>query len=223
MKKKAAIFDLDGTIADTVESIAYATNVTLESLGLKKRPVEEYNYYAGDGADVLVMRALKAASENEEQAEALFLRAKDKYKEVFLEYCMYKVKPFDGMVELLGELKARGIKIGVLSNKPHDRAVDVVNELFGEGYFDLVCGQREGVPKKPDPSGARKMLEEFDVGPADCLYVGDTNVDMQTGKNTGMFTVGVLWGFRDREELENNHADAIIAHPHDLLEYIYSL
>lgn len=218
--KKAAIFDLDGTIADTLESIAYSTNATLESLGLMKRPVEEYNYYAGDGADVLVMRALKAACENNEQAEELYPRARAKYKEVFVDYCMYNVKPFDGMVELLEGLKARGIKIGVLSNKPHDRAVDVVNELFGEGYFDLVCGQREGIPKKPDPSGAKIMLKEFDVEAAECLYVGDTNVDMQTGKNTGMFTVGVLWGFRDREELENNNADAIITHPLELLEYI---
>lgn len=220
MKKKAAIFDLDGTIADTLESIAYSTNVTLESLGLMKRLVEEYNYYAGDGADVLVMRALKAACENEEQAKELYPRARAKYKEVFEDYCMYKVKPFDGMVELLEGLKAKGIKIGVLSNKPHDRAVDVVNELFGEGYFDLVCGQKEGIPKKPDPSGAKIMLDEFGVEASECLYVGDTNVDMQTGKNTGMFTVGVLWGFRDREELENNNADAIIAHPLELLEYI---
>lgn len=220
MKKKAAIFDLDGTIADTLESIAYSTNVTLESLGLMKRPVEEYNYYAGDGADVLVMRALKAACENEEQAKELYPRARAKYKEVFVDYCMYKVKPFDGMVELLEGLKAMGIKVGVLSNKPHDRTVDVVNELFGKGYFDLVCGQKEGIPKKPDPSGAKVMLKEFGVEAAECLYVGDTNVDMQTGKNTGMYTVGVLWGFRDREELENNNADAIIAHPLELLEYI---
>lgn len=220
MKKKAAIFDLDGTIADTLQSIAYSTNATLESLGLMKRPVEEYNYYAGDGADVLVMRALKAACEDDERAEALYPHARAKYNEVFAYYCMYNVKPFDGMVELLEGLKARGIKIGVLSNKPHDRTVDVVNELFGEGYFDLVCGQREGIPKKPDPSGAKIMLKAFDVEAAECLYVGDTNVDMQTGKNTGMFTVGVLWGFRDREELENNNADAIITHPLELLEYI---
>lgn len=220
MKKKAAIFDLDGTIADTLESIAYSANITLESLGLMKRPVEEYNYYAGDGADVLIMRALKAACENEEQVEELYPRARVKYKEVFVDYCMYNVKPFDGIAKLLNGLKARGIKIGVLSNKPHDRAVDVVNELFGEGYFDLVCGQKEGIPKKPDPSGANIMMKEFGIEATECLYVGDTNVDMQTGKNTGMFTVGVLWGFRDREELENNNADAIITHPLELLDYI---
>ncbi|WP_310604640.1 HAD family hydrolase [Anaerosporobacter sp.] len=220
MKKKAAIFDLDGTIADTLESIAYSANMMLESLGLMKRPDEEYNYYAGDGADVLVMRALKAACNNEEQAKELFLQAKAKYKEVFEEYCMYNVKPFDGIVTMLNELKARGIKIGVLSNKPHDRTISVINELFGENYFDSVCGQKEGLPKKPDPSGARIMLEEFAVVAEECLYVGDTNVDMQTGKNTGMFTVGVLWGFRDREELEQNHADVIITNPSELLTYI---
>lgn len=220
MKKRAAIFDLDGTVADTLESIAYSANTTLEALGLRKRPVDEYNYYAGDGADVLVMRALKAACEDDERAQALFKVAKAKYKEVFAKYCMYHVKPFDGILEMLDGLKAQGIKIGVLTNKPHERAVVVVNELFGENYFDLVCGQTEEIPKKPDPSGARIMLKEFGVEPKECLYVGDTNVDMKTGKNTGMFTVGVLWGFRDREELENNKADAIITHPLELLNYI---
>lgn len=220
MRKKAAIFDLDGTIADTLESIAYSANLTLEALGLTKRPVEEYNYYAGDGADVLVMRALKATVEDEERAQALFKDAKAKYKEVFEKYCMYHVKPYDGIMEMLDGLKAQGIKIGVLTNKPHERAVVVVNELFGENYFDLVCGQTEEIPKKPDPSGARIMLKEFGVEPKECLYVGDTNVDMKTGKNTGMFTVGVLWGFRDREELENNKADAIITHPLELLNYL---
>lgn len=220
MKKRAVIFDLDGTVADTLESIAYSANMTLEALGLKKRPVEEYNYYAGDGADVLVKRALKVACGSDERAQELFPDARAKYKEVFEKYCMYHVKPFDGIIEMLDGLKAQGIKIGVLSNKPHERTVVVVNELFGESYFDLVCGQREGIPKKPDPSGARIMLKDFGVEPEECLYVGDTNVDMQTGKNTGMFTVGVLWGFRDREELENNKADAIIAHPLELLNYV---
>ncbi|WP_455714954.1 HAD family hydrolase [Anaerosporobacter sp.] len=220
MKKKAAIFDLDGTVADTLESIAYSANRTLEALGLTKRPMKEYNYYAGDGADVLVMRALKAACGDEKRAQELFKEAQAKYKEIFEEYCMYHVKPFDGITQMLDGLKAQGIKIGVLSNKPHERTVVVVNELFGERYFDLVCGQKEGIPKKPDPSGAITMLEEFGVEPTECVYVGDTNVDMQTGKNTGMFTVGVLWGFRDREELVNNKADAIITHPLDLLNYI---
>lgn len=217
---KAVMFDLDGTIADTLESIAYSANKTLIACGLEARPVEEYKYYAGDGADVLIMRALIAASSCKEQAEALFDKAMGIYKEVFVDACMYKVKPFDGIVEMLDKLKRQEIKIGVLTNKPHARGVDVVTELFCEGYFDCVRGQKEGVPKKPNPSGARLMLEEFGVLPEECLYVGDTNVDMQTGKNTGMFTVGVLWGFRDREELVKNNADAIIEHPLELLRYV---
>lgn len=214
------MFDLDGTIADTLESIAYSANKTLVACGLQARPVEEYKYYAGDGADVLVMKALKAACNSDEQAESLFEQAKKIYREVFVDACMYNVKPFDGIVEMLDGLKNQGIKIGVLTNKPHDRGVDVVVELFGEGYFDCFMGQKDGIPKKPDPSGAKIMLEEFDVLPEECLYVGDTNVDMQTGKNTGMFTVGVLWGFREREELVKNKADAIIEHPLELLKYV---
>lgn len=214
------MFDLDGTIADTLESIAYSANKTLVACGLEARPVEEYKYYAGDGADVLVMRALKAASNSVEQAEELYSKAREIYREVFVDACMYHVKPFDGIIEMLDALKNQGIKIGVLTNKPHARGVEVVTELFSEGYFDCIMGQKEGVPKKPDPSGARLMLEEFGVSPEECIYVGDTNVDMQTGKNTGMFTVGVLWGFRERDELVNNKADAIIEHPLDLLKYV---
>ncbi|MFW5675379.1 MAG: HAD family hydrolase, partial [Acetivibrio ethanolgignens] len=139
-------------------------------------------------------------------------------KMVFKKDCTYKVKPFDGIPELLREAKVRGIKLSVVSNKPHERTVEVIDKLFGKDVFDMVVGQREGIARKPDPFGALEAARSFGLKPEECRYIGDTNVDMETGHRAGMFTVGVLWGFRDRAELEANHADAIVAEPKELLE-----
>lgn len=211
---KLVIFDLDGTLADTIESMAKAGNKTLERLGLQGRPDKEYKYFAGDGADELVRRMLRAAGDktldNEEQAIQL-------YHEYFKLYCTYHVTPYEGIREMLEHLKEKKIKIGILTNKPHEKAIKVVNDLFGEGYIDYVLGQQKGINKKPDPEGALMIVEHFGVNPLECLYVGDTNVDMITGNRAGMFTIGVLWGFRDRKELEENNANVIIAKPSELL------
>lgn len=132
---------------------------------------------------------------------------------------MYQVKPYEGIPELLEELKKRGMKIAVLSNKPHHATLDVIESLFGKDYFDVVQGQVDGVPIKPDPAGVFRILDRFGLNADEVLYMGDTATDMKTGKAAGAFTVGVLWGFRDRKELEEGHADAIIAQPLDLLKY----
>lgn len=211
---KGMIFDLDGTLADTVESMAAAGNKALEVCGLKAQPVESYKYFAGDGADTLVRRALAAAGDSE---GIWFEKAFAEYKLFFQKDCTYKVKPYDGICAMLEEVKKKGIKIAVVSNKPHERTLEVVETLFGKGFFDMVVGQREGIAKKPDPVGVLEAVRAFGLAPEECLYIGDTNVDMETGHRAGMFTVGVLWGFRDREELEANHADRIVAEPGELL------
>lgn len=212
---KACIFDLDGTLADTVESIAVASNRALARVGLGPLPVPDYKYYAGDGAKTLIERALRAAGD-----EALdnFDQVYDVYSEFFEKDCTYKVTVFDGMRETLAGLKARGIKTAVLSNKPHARTLDVIHKLFGEGVFDRVQGQVETIKRKPDPSGALLIAGQLGVAPEECMYVGDTNVDMQTGNGAGMYTVGVLWGFRTRQELEMNRAHHIVGHPLELLD-----
>lgn len=215
---KAAIFDLDGTIADTIESIATAANKALTSCGLDTLQMEQYNYFAGDGADVLIRRSLAAAGD----AEGVhFEEAFANYKEFFEYDCTYKVKVFDGMKEVLDQLKKEKVSIAVLSNKPHSRTITVVETLFGKDYFDFILGQQSSYERKPNPEGAYIVAKQLEVLPTECVYVGDTNVDMQTGTSAGMFTVGVLWGFRDREELEANHADAIIAEPKELLSYFF--
>lgn len=214
---KAAIFDLDGTIADTVLSIAVSCNKALEECGLVKRAVEEYNYYAGDGADTLVKRALAAAGD---ETLIHYEKAYLSYQKYFEQYCTYEVKPFEGMKETLDDMKSLGMKIAVFTNKPHKRAITVVEELYGKGYFDLILGQQEGFLKKPDPKGALWIANNFSVEPSNCIYVGDTNVDMQTGNAAGMYTVGVLWGFRDRQELMDNNAHALVQHPQELMNLI---
>lgn len=214
---KVCIFDLDGTLADTVASLAYNGNRALEALGLKTHPEERYQYFAGDGSDELVRRCLKASGD--EKLEH-FEEMRKIYGEFFKEGCMYHVKPFDGMVEALEEIKKYGVKIAVLSNKPHENTIKVVETLFGKNFFDHIQGQQEGIPRKPSPIGALHIAEVFHVKKEECLYFGDTNTDMQTGKAAGMKTVGVTWGFRTKEELEENHADFLIDAPKEIVSLL---
>ena len=215
--KKAVIFDLDGTLADTIASIAWCGNRALARFGLPSFTEAEYKRFVGDGAAMLVRRALLAAGEGK---LSRFDEVYQEYRDIFSRDCMYQVKPYEGIVPLLSELKKRGIRIAVLSNKPDADSRHVVEELFGKGYFDHVQGQAEGIPRKPDPAGVYRIMEAFGMRAEDFLYVGDSCVDMRTGKAAGLFTVGVLWGFRDRAELEENHADAVIARPEELLSFL---
>ena len=214
---KAVIFDLDGTLADTLLSIGICCNEALRTQGLGPLPIDDYRYYAGDGAITLVERAMQAAGAKDmSKLEDVFKI----YSDFFKKDCTYKVTVFDGIWDVLKALKKNNIKIAVLSNKPHARTVDVIYKLFGEEVFDIVFGQKDDVPRKPAPDGALMIQQAFGVLPKECLYVGDTDVDMQTGNAGAMFTAGVLWGFRTREELIKHGADMIVEHPIELLEII---
>lgn len=211
---RAAIFDLDGTLADTLESIAHCTNRALGELGYGPLETDAYRYYAGDGAKELLKRALAASGDTEgerlPEMEAIYGR-------IFQEDCMYHVQPFDGIPETVRGLKNMGYRVAVLSNKPHARTVDVISALFGEGVFDAVQGQVDGIPRKPCPDGALALAEQFGVRPENCLYMGDTDTDMQTACAAGMYAVGVLWGFRDRGELMDNGAQVLVDRPQEIL------
>lgn len=213
---KACIFDLDGTLADTLESMAYIANLIMEKFGLTPMPVENFKYYCGEGAGMLMRRCLKDAGDPKlahlEEGERI-------YREMFAENPMYKVNHYPGMPETIRELKRRGLKLGVCSNKPHPAAVKVIAQMFGDD-FDAVMGQSDAIPRKPAPDGALKLAQEFHVQPQECMYVGDTATDMQTGKAAGMFTVGALWGFRDEKELTENGADILAGVPTDLLKIL---
>ena len=205
--KKAVIFDLDGTLSDSIASMKYCGDRALAPFGYGPFPESDYKYFVGDGAANLVKRALKAGGDEDlvhfEEAFAL-------YKKFFADDCMYQVKPYSGIPELVAALKEKGLKIAVLSNKPHDQTIDVIETLFGKGYFDIIQGQKDELPIKPDPAGVFAILKQLNLTAEDILYLGDTATDMKTGKSAGAFTVGALWGFRNRKELEEGHADAII-------------
>ncbi len=215
--KKAVIFDLDGTLSDSIASIKYCGDRAIAPFGYGPFPESDYKYFIGDGVVNLIKRVLAASGDKELSHfdEALRL-----YKEYFAVDCMYQVKPYEGIPELLGELKKRDIRIAVLSNKPHAQTIDVIETLFGKGYFDVIQGQKEGVPIKPDPTGVFAILKQLELKVEDILYLGDTATDMKTGKSAGAFTIGALWGFRDRRELEEGRADAMIGHPSELLKYV---
>lgn len=216
--KRAVIFDLDGTLTDTVGSIAEAGNAMLTLRGWNAQPVDAYRYFAGDGAKTLVLRALTAAGDPE--AEHSLSEALAQYMDFFAKTCTHGVKPFDGIPELLAQLKQRDIRIAVLSNKPHPMTVDVVHCFFGETLFDVVQGQTADIPPKPDQTGVQRILSQLNLSAEDCLYVGDTDTDMDTGRNASMETIGVLWGFRGEDELKAHHADHIISHPLQLLDLL---
>lgn len=215
--KKAVIFDLDGTLADTIASITYCGNLALSRFGLSSFGEEDYKRFVGDGAAMLVRRALLAAGD--ERLEH-FDEVYEAYLEIFAKDCMYQVKPYEGICALLEELKRLSVRIAVLSNKPDRDSLRVVEALFGKGYFDFVQGQRADIPRKPDPAGVYRIMEAFVLPAGDFLYVGDSGVDMKTGRAAGIFTVGVLWGFRDRKELVENGADAVISKPLELLSHL---
>lgn len=215
--KKAVIFDLDGTLSDSIHSIKYSGDKALEAFGYGPFSLEQYKYFIGDGAANLVRRALQAGGDKElvhfQEAYAL-------YREVFRENCMYRVKPYDGIQELLAFLKDQGVKTAVLSNKPHSETENVVETLFGKNCFNVIRGQTEDVPLKPSPEGVFRILEQLGLEAADALYLGDTATDMHTGRNAGLFTVGALWGFREKEELVEGGAEALVEYPLELLRYI---
>lgn len=215
--KKAVIFDLDGTLSDSIASIKYSGDKALGEFGYGPFTEKQYKYFVGDGAANLVKRALTAGGDRE---LAHFEDAFERYTEIFKEYCMYQVKPYDGVRELLAALKERGVRLAVLSNKPHANTINVIETLFGKDCFDKIQGQTEGIAIKPSPEGVFLILKEWDMTPEDILYLGDTATDMRTGKGAGAFTVGALWGFRERGELLEGGADALIRHPMELLEYL---
>ena len=211
---KLCIFDLDGTVLDTVHTIAYYGNYALSKHGIEPIEDKEYNYFAGNGAVNLIKRALKFRNcLTDEVFEKVF---KD-YNTAYNADTSYLTAPFEGIKETLDAIKAQGIKMAILSNKPHFATCGVINSLFGAGYFDCVYGQRESVPIKPDPTAVYEIIEECGVKPEDCLYIGDTGTDMKTGKNANLYTVGVTWGFRGKDELLEGGADIIIDKPVQLL------
>lgn len=213
---QGVLFDLDGTLVNTLDDIAGAMNRALRLHGLSEYPVEKYRYLVGNGAKILSQRAV---GEHQELAEAVL---KD-YQAWYETHNQVLSAPYAGIPELLESLKEMGISCMVLSNKPDADTRHVIEHYFGKDLFMLVHGQREGVPLKPDPTAALQMAQEAGILPENMLYLGDTSVDITCALRAGMHAIGVTWGFRDRRELEEAGAEAVIDHPKEILQRIATI
>lgn len=213
---KACIFDLDGTLTDTLESLVYSVNKTLEFMGLRSITQEQCRQFVGNGARYLLECALQAVDADPERIE----EAMEAYRRIFGENCTYHVKPYDGVPEMLAALKEKGMKLAVLSNKPHFQAVDVTNTFFEEGTFAHIQGQCDEIRRKPAPDGVFAAAEKIGVEVSECIYIGDSEVDVKTGLAAGAKTVAVTWGFRSREVLEEAGAVHMIDKPEELLSLL---
>ncbi len=214
---KACIFDLDGTLTNTLESMTYSVNLTLEEMGLSKITKDQCRLFVGNGARVLIEKSLKAAGDTD---ASRIEEGMEIYGRIFDRNCTYHVTPYEGIPEMLKALKDKGIYLAVLSNKPDRQTVKVVKAIFGEELFDYAQGQKEGIRRKPEPDGVWYLMEQMHVSKEECLYIGDSEVDAATGRNAGLKTIGVLWGFRDRKTLETAGVDDLIDRPDELLQFV---
>jgi phosphoglycolate phosphatase len=217
MTYKAVLFDLDGTLLDTVGDLADAMNAALAAVGAPPHDVAAAKFYVGDGLRNYVVRALP---EGRRQDEPTIARVSELFRGQYARNWHVQTRPYDGIPELLDALTARGLPMTVLSNKPDDFTKLMVARILAKWRFAAVRGVEPGGVTKPDPSGAIAMAEQLGLAAAEFLYLGDTNTDMRTAVAAGMFPVGATWGFRPLRELLDNGAAAIIDHPMELLKLL---
>ncbi len=216
VKPKAVIFDLDGTLLDTLDDIADAVNRVLSAQGLPTHHREAYRWFIGDGSRILVTRALPEYRRGEEDIDTCLAAFKQDYSRNW----HVKTRPFDGIPRLVAMLQAAGTRMAVVSNKPHAFTESCCRHYFPDQPFDFVIGQQDGRPVKPDPYPALQAATHLRMPPSDCLFLGDSGVDMETGCRAGMLPVGALWGFRRQDELEAAGAADCIRHPRALLKLL---
>ena len=216
VKRRAVVFDLDGTLLDTLEDIADSTNIVLKRSGFPEHKVEAYRYFIGDGVEDLASRTLPS----DQQGPAMIAGVVSAIREEYRKRWADKTRPYDGIPEVLDALTIRGVKLTVLSNKPDDLTQLSVSKLLPRWRFELVIGAGPSVPKKPDPTAALEMAKWLNIPPGEFLLVGDADTDMKTAISAGMYPVGALWGFRTAEELLASGAEKLIESPMDLLELL---
>lgn len=211
-KQKAVVFDLDGTLTNTLEDIAFAMNRALRMYGLPEWETDDYRYLVGNGVRILAQRAVR---DRQDLADDV----RNAYQAWYEQHSRDKTGPYEGIPELLRELNVREIPVCVLSNKPDADTKNVIGYYFPDIRFAQVRGQTE-LPIKPDPAGAKAIAREIGIEPENFLYLGDTAVDMQCAVNAGMHPIGVLWGFRTAEELTQNGAEHLISSPMELVDLL---
>ena len=216
MQFKAICFDLDGTLLDSLADLANCTNKILLKRGFPEHPEASYRYFLGEGSKMLMTRVLPEEVRN----ESLIEECRQDFEETYRECWDEQTVPYKHIPELLNALQRRKLKLTVLSNKPHEFTLLAVRKLLPNCYFDLILGQREGVPCKPDPAGILEICEKLKISSGSFIYLGDTATDMKTSVAAGCYSVGVLWGFRSEEELRDNGANAIVKDPLEVLELL---
>ncbi len=210
---KALIFDLDGTLLDTLKDLAVSTNHVLENNGYPPHPLEAYNYLVGQGVRHLIEFALPQEARESRRIDRLV----QEFSAYYEGHWDVHTRPYDGIREMLDRLFQTGRPIGILSNKPHNFTVLCVDKMLAGYPFTLVMGHREPFPRKPDPQSALHMARELNLAPREIMFCGDTSIDMQTATRAGMYAVGVTWGFRPRGELLENGARQLAESPADVI------
>ena len=214
MNKKTLIFDMDGTLIDSLEDIALCMNEVLKSLNLPTHKINDYKYFVGGGVDILVENALDKNTSTEIKEKVT-----KEFKKIYDQEVHNNTKPYEGVYDLLDSLKDN-YNLAILSNKPHEFTLAYAQKFFSMYDFKEIHGQKKEIAKKPDPIAALNIAKSLETNVQDCYFIGDTKVDMQTSRNANMIGIGVLWGFRDESELRDNGADFIVEKPVDILDIL---
>ncbi|PLY10663.1 MAG: HAD family hydrolase [Arcobacter sp.] len=215
---KSMIFDLDGTLINSLLDIALSMNSVLKKHDYPSHEIEKYNYFVGDGALVLVKNAMPENSKEEEIKKVL-----KSFIEIYEQNTHNNTFAYEGIYEMLEKIELLNIKKAVLSNKPHKFTIKYMEKIFNNFYFQEIHGQKIDVPKKPDPTMAVQIATKLNTNIEDMIFIGDTSTDIKTAKNANMKSIGVAWGFRPIEELKEAGADFIAHKPMDIVDYVSSL
>jgi len=216
MRFSAALFDLDGTLLNTLEDIADSANAALERAGFATHPTPAYRTFVGEGVRLLAERALPEGSRDDATVESIMDAIREEYGHRWAD----KTRPYDGIAAMLAQLGELRVRMAILSNKPDDSTKMCAARLLPEGAFEIVLGARDGVPRKPDPTAAVEIASRMGFAPGEFLYLGDTRTDMQTAIGAGMFPVGALWGFRDEMELREAGARELVRSPAEVVALV---
>ena len=216
MKYEAVLFDLDGTLLDSIEDLTDSMNLVLDGYGLPGHDAEACKNFVGDGVEMFALRALPENRRDEATVAQCAAEMRAEYRKRWSQ----KTRPYDGIPELLDDLTLRNLKLAVLSNKPEESTREMVAELLSKWQFYPVAGARPAVPKKPDPILAIEISQQLRLPAEKFLYLGDTGTDMKTARGAGMFPVGALWGFRTAEELKDTGAEVLVEHPSEVLQLL---
>lgn len=215
---KAVLFDLDGTLVNSLEDLADSANYVLKKSGFSTHETEKYKYFVGDGIPKLIERVLPEDKRTKDLTHKMLEAFMNRYRQHYMD----KTRPYDGAVELIDVLKNNGYKLAVITNKSHEMATMLTEKLFGDS-FNAIFGKLDGFPAKPDPMLTLKVISDFGLNPENCVFVGDSGIDIVTAKNAGCISIGCVWGFRGKRELRESCADFIVNHPLEILDVLKEL